>query len=222
MKTYPTIGHWNEGILGAPIFGFDKLDGSNIRAEWSKKRSWYKFGTKRMMIDHTHDQFGEAVTLFMNKYAEDLERKFKDDKDMRKQLRFVVFVEFLGENSFAGFHEDEPHDVVLFDVNQHNKGILEPREFLKKFDDLHIPDLVYQGNYNKEFINAVKHNELEKHLKEGVVVKGSRLTKRKTQELIWMCKVKTHEWVKKVKERIGEQALANEFNGKLNLINDVE
>ena len=55
-----------------------------------------------------------------------------------------------------------------------------------------------------------------------MVVKGSRLTKRKTQELIWMCKVKTHEWVNKVKQRIGEQALANEFNGKLNLINDVE
>ena len=222
MKTYPTIGHWNEGILGEPIFGFDKLDGSNIRAEWSKKRGWYKFGTKKMIIDHTHPNFGESVILFMNKYAEDLERKFRDDKDMRKQLRFVVFMEYLGENSFAGFHEDEEHDVVLFDVNQHNKGILEPKEFLRKFGDLHIPELVYRGNYNKEFINAVKHNELDYHLKEGVVVKGSRLTKRKTQELIWMCKVKTHEWVNKIKQRIGEQALANEFNGKLNLIKDVE
>jgi len=222
MKTYPTIGHWNDGIFGEPIFGFDKLDGSNIRAEWSKKRGWYKFGTKKMIIDQTHDRFGEAVTLFLNKYSEDLERKFKDDKDMRKQLRFVVFMEYFGENSFAGFHEDEEHDVVLFDVNQHNKGILEPKEFLKKFDDLHIPEIVYVGNYNKEFINRVKHNELDFYLKEGVVVKGSRLTKRKTQELIWMCKVKTHEWVNKVRQRIGQQALANEFNGKLDLINDVQ
>ena len=222
MKSYPTIRHWNDGILGESIFGFDKLDGSNIRAEWNKKRGWYKFGTKNMIIDRTHDRFGEAVDLFTAKYAEDLERKFKDDKDMRKQIRFVVFMEYLGENSFAGFHEDEPHDVVLFDVNQHNKGILEPREFLKKFGDLHIPEIVYQGNYNKEFINAVKHNELETYLKEGVVVKGSRLTKRKTQELVWMCKVKTHDWVNKVRERIGQQALTLEFNGKLDLINDVE
>ena len=222
MKTYPTIRHWNDGIIGEPIFSFDKLDGSNIRAEWSKKRGWYKYGTKKMMIDHTHESFGEAVTLFINKYAEDLERKFRDDKDMRKQLRFVVFMEYFGENSFAGFHEEEEHDVVLFDVSQHNKGILPPKEFLKKFGDLHIPELVYQGNYNKDFINAVKHNELEYHLKEGVVVKGSRLTKRKNQELIWMCKVKTHEWVNKVRQRIGQQALANEFNGKLELIDDVK
>jgi len=220
MKQYPTIPHWTDGIFGEPIYAFDKLDGSNIRAEWSKKRSWYKFGTKRQMIDESHEQFGEAVKLFMNKYSEDLERKFINDKDMRKQLRFVVFVEFFGENSFAGFHEIEPHDVVLFDVDQHNKGILPPKEFIEKFGDLHIPKVIYIGNYNKEFINKVKHNELPYYLKEGVVVKGSRLTKRKTQDLVWMCKIKTHEWVNKIRQRIGQQALANEFNGKLELIND--
>ena len=223
MKTYPTIPHWHKGIFDEHVYCFDKLDGSNIRAEWNKKRGWYKFGTRNMIINEDHPRFGEAVTLFYDKYAEDLERKFIDDKDMRKQHRFVVFVEYFGENSFAGFHEDEEHDVVLFDVNQHNKGILPPKEFLKKFDDLHIPDLVYVGNYNKELINKVKHNCLEDYdLDEGVVVKGARQTKRKKASLVWMCKIKTHGWINLVREKIGQQALANEFNGKLELINDVE
>jgi len=40
--------------------------------------------------------------------------------------------------------------------------------------------------------------------------------------LVWMCKVKTHDWVNKVRQRIGQQALTNEFNGKLELINDAQ
>ena len=222
MKSYPTIPHWHKGIYGEHVYGFNKLDGSNIRAEWNKKRGWYKFGTRNMIINEQHPHFGESVDLFFDKYAEDLERKFIDDKDMRKQHRFVVFMEYLGENSFAGFHEDEPHDVVLFDVNQHNKGILPPKEFLKKFDGLHIPELVYVGNYNKELINKVKHNMLEDYdLDEGVVIKGARQTKRSKANLVWMCKIKTHDWINKVRERIGQQALMIEFNGKLELTEDV-
>ena len=221
MKSYPTIPHWHKGIFGEHVYAFDKLDGSNIRAEWSKKRGWYKFGTRNMIINEQHPRFGEAVDLFFDKYGEDLERKFFDDKDMRKQHRFVVFMEFLGENSFAGFHEKEPHDVVLFDVNQHNKGILPPKEFLNKFGDLHIPEVVYVGNYNKELINNVKHNMLDYNLKEGVVIKGAKQTKRKKASLVWMCKIKTHEWINKIREKIGQQALVTEFNGKLELIEDV-
>ena len=161
MKSYPTIPHWNKGIWGEQVYTFRKYDGSNIRFEWTKKRGWYKFGTRNVLLDPNSEPFGEAVTLFMNKYAEDLERKFKDDKDMRKQLKFMAFCEFLGENSFAGFHEDEPHDVILFDVNQHNKGILPPKEFLNKFGDLDIAELVHTGNYNKEFVNSIKTNTFE-------------------------------------------------------------
>jgi len=44
MKSYPSIpGKHTNGI---PLTVFDKLDGSNIRAEWSKKRGFYKFGTR--------------------------------------------------------------------------------------------------------------------------------------------------------------------------------
>lgn len=224
MKQYPSIPHWNQGIWGEPVFAFNKYDGSNIRFEWNKKRGWYKFGTRKVLLDPNSRPLGAAVGLFMDKYAEDLERKFTDDKEMRKQQRFLAFCEFIGENSFAGIHNDEDkHDVILFDVNQHNKGLLPPKEFLKKFGDLHIAEVVYNGNYNKEFVNKIKTNTLEGYdLHEGVVCKGSRTTKRKNQELVWMCKVKTNEWIRKVRERLGEQTLLNEFNGKRELFEEKE
>lgn len=45
MKQYPTINYWNKGYFGESCYAFEKLDGSNIRAEWSKKQGWHKFGT---------------------------------------------------------------------------------------------------------------------------------------------------------------------------------
>ena len=223
MKSYPTIPHWNKGIWGEQMFAFRKYDGSNIRFEWTKKRGWYKFGTRNVLLDPESKPLGEAVSLFMNKYADDLERKFRDDKDMRKQLKFMAFCEFLGENSFAGYHENETHDVILFDVNQHNKGILTPKEFLNKFDDLDIAELIHTGTYNKEFVNNIKTNNFEDYdFDEGVVVKGMRTTRRKSNELVWMTKVKTNEWISKVRARLGEQTLMNEFNGQRELFNEKE
>ena len=66
MKSYPTIPHWHKGIYGEHVYGFNKLDGSNIRAEWNKKRGWYKFGTRNMIINEQHPHFGESVDLFFD------------------------------------------------------------------------------------------------------------------------------------------------------------
>lgn len=223
MKSYPSIPHWKEGIWGEKVYAFDKLDGSNIRAEWSKKRGWYKFGSRNVLLTSEQGILNKSIDLFNEKYADALERKFKDDKDLRKSLKFVVFFEFFGEKSFGGHHEeDDNFDVVLFDVNQYQKGLLPPNEFLKKFDDLHVAELVYYGNYNMEFIEQIKNNSFEDYnFKEGVVVKGIRTTKRKNQELIWMSKIKTYEWLNKVKEKLGQKAIEQEFNGDMTLIKEI-
>jgi len=39
VKTYPSI---DAKICDGQYYVFDKLDGSNIRAEWSKKQQLYK------------------------------------------------------------------------------------------------------------------------------------------------------------------------------------
>jgi hypothetical protein len=36
-----------------------------------------------------------------------------------------------------------------------------------------------------------------------------------------MCKIKTHAWINKVRIKFGQQAVLEEFNGKLELTEDV-
>lgn len=54
-------------------------------------------------------------------------------------------------------------------------------------------------------------------LTEGVVVKGSR--KSKGNDIVWMSKIKTLEWLNQIREKLGEKALIEEFNGKIDLLN---
>jgi hypothetical protein len=44
MKEYPSIDR--KPRYGVPVYMFEKIDGSNIRVEWSKKKSFYKYGSR--------------------------------------------------------------------------------------------------------------------------------------------------------------------------------
>lgn len=213
MKTYPKIEYHNKGIFGDTVYAFDKLDGSNIRAEWNRKRGWYKFGTRKQMINENDDNFGDAVPIFLNKYGDDLDKVFR--KTYPNAMSVVVFGEYVGENSFSGQHEDDDvKDVVLFDVNLYKKGFIPPKDFYNNFGHLHIPNLVYKGEYNNDLIKDIQNNIWG--LKEGVICKGTRKTKG--DELVWMTKIKTKEWLDKVKTLYGEKTLLEELNRDTRLL----
>ena len=212
MKQYPRMDYFDKGIHGSYIYAFDKLDGSNIRCEWSRKRGWYKFGTRNVMIDERSEYFGDAVTIFLEKYGEELPKVFK--RHYTNIESFVVFCEYLGENSFAGYHLDEPKDVILFDVNAYKKGFVNPRDFIRYFGHLHIPEIIYQGEYNSQLIADVRNNIWK--LKEGVVCKGTLKTKGSDQ--VWMVKIKSNEWLERVRNKLGEIALLEEVNGNRSLL----
>jgi hypothetical protein len=169
MKQYPTIpGGVHRGV---PVYVFDKLDGSNVRAEWSRKAGWYKFGRRHGLLDDTNPILArEARDLMLNSYSDDLAAIF------RKQRwdRVIAFFEFWGESSFAGNHEEEPHQVTLIDVSVHRKGILEPRTFLKLFDGLSagLPALLHHGNFTADLQGQVEDGTLEGMTYEGIVAKG--------------------------------------------------
>lgn len=215
MKQYPKIEHYNKGPFGQNCYAFYKLDGSNFRAEWSRKRGWYKYGTRNVMIDRNTPLFGESIDIFLNKYGQSLDDIFR--QEYKKVHSFVIFGEFLGPNSFAGKHIDEDKkDIILFDVNQFKRGFLPPKEFIDNFGHLDIPKIVYKGIYDEELVDRVKSNQ--HNLIEGVVCKGVINTKSEGN-IVWMNKIKCNSWIDKVKLIYGEKALLEEFNGDRTLIN---
>lgn len=196
MKEYWSIPHSSK----APreyCYAFYKHDGSNLRFEWNKKRGWNKFGTRRQLFDKSHPVFGSAINTFMEKYSEDVTRILKDT--YRNIESAITYCEFEGPNSFAGQHDsNEIQDLIMFDVNVHKKGIIDPSDFLKLFGNLHIPELVYEGKLNEPFIQAVRSNTLETKLNEGVICKGGSGHK------LWMCKIKTLSYLDSLKKAKGD------------------
>ncbi len=216
MKSYPHLDHCKDKHIGSNIWAFDKKDGSNIRAEWNKKNGWNKFGTRKCIIDENDEDFGSAVDIFMNKYSEDLAKIFFDNKNYRNSRKFTVFMEYFGDNSFAGQHlEDEEKDVLLFDVVQFQKGFITPKQFVNDFEHLGIPEVIYKGELTEEFIRDIRKNIY--NLDEGVMCKGVRKTKGK--DVVWMVKIKTKDWLEKLKKDFGDEALLEDLNNDLNLLN---
>jgi hypothetical protein len=188
MKTYPSVGR---DILNKPIYAFDKLDGSNIRAEWSKKNGFCKFGSRKRLLDESDKLLGEAKNLVLEKYSDDLSKIFRE----QRWQKAVAFFEFHGPSSFAGSHvSEETKTVTLFDVAGDKNGILEPKDFLKRFGHLDIASLLYQGNANSDFVAEVKEGRLEGMTFEGVVCKG----KSKSPGLPLMFKIKNQLWIDKL------------------------
>lgn len=202
MKQYPSINK----SCNAPndiCHIFVKYDGSNIRAEWSKKRGWYKFGTRKRLLDEKDTTFGSAITLFQQKYADDLSKIFKKDKIFRSCDNIIVFYEWYGAKSFSCLQYDyDPKNVVLFDVNPIKKGLLSPKEFLDIFGHLEVAELLDVRKFNNLLIQEVREGILDcrskfliaNQISEGVVCKGGSGHK------LWMAKIKTNEYLNKLKE----------------------
>jgi len=198
MKSYDTIPYYGD-YWDLPIIGFDKLDGSNLRFEWNKKRNFYKFGSRNVMIDESNEQFGFAINLFQEKYSEKLSKLFTS-KDYRNIQSFVCFAELVGKKSSFGQHDfgNDEFDVVLFDVAQYKKGFVPPRQFVRDFQEFGIPRVIYDGNLNMSLVKRVKANEF--NLSEGIICKGETKTKRGVDN-IYVCKIKTDDWFNRLRAK---------------------
>jgi hypothetical protein len=198
MKTYWKISGPNKAPKSY-CTAFYKYDGSNIRIEWSKKKGWHKFGSRNVLIDET-SFLGESISLFQNTYAEDLSKIIKDNKIFRGADSVTAFCEFYGEKSFAGYHEPgDEMKIILFDMNINKKGIMPPRDFIKTFGKLEIPEVIYEGIFGPAFVQDIKDGKYT--VKEGVVAKGVNQNKKKSQHSLWMAKVKTKWWIDELKNK---------------------
>jgi len=211
MKKYVSIPYFDGKILlGEDIIAFDKLDGNNMRFEWSRKKGWYIFGTRNTIITEVHKEFGAAISLFKLKYAKELIYIFKNNPKYNKYKKAIVFCEYVGPRSFAGkHHPDDELDLILFDVNPIGKGIIPPKRFIKDFGHLGIPRVIFEGTLSLKFVNSVKKNKY--NLNEGVVCKT---IKKVDGNRISMTKIKTDEWIEKLRQNFGDQYVKDELAGK--------
>ena len=191
MLEYPSI---NKNIVDVPIYAFDKLDGSNIRVEWSRKNNFTKFGSRKRLLSADENPLGESIHIF----NETLSDRLVEPLRKLRVERATLFMEFSGENSFAGFHEDEKHSLTLFDVSLYKKGFMLPKEFMKTFGDVvPTPDLLYYRKPNSDFIEEVHNGSLDGMTFEGVVCKSQELVRNKQIRF----KVKNDAWLNKLKNK---------------------
>lgn len=215
MKSYWSIPGLKEAPWDEPCIAFYKHDGSNIRVEWSKKTGWCKFGTRRRLLHYTDKDFGGAIELFNNTVAESLAKIITDKY---KVERVTAFFEYLGESSFAGWHDpNEAKKLILIDVEIYKKGFVLPKDFLRDFSSIESAEVVYEGPFSKELVYNVRENKY--NLKEGVVAKGVTPGKKNSlQHGLWMCKVKTQWWFDELRSR----AMINEELQKVLKDNELE
>lgn len=191
MKEYPSIPKDIRNDIS--VYVFDKIDGSNIRAEWNKKKGFYKFGSRHQLLGEDDKVLGKSISLIRNKYEEELSKIFRDDR----LEQTICFFEFYGPNSFAGYHDpNDNHTVTLIDISIYRKGFLNPEDFCDRFGYLDIPKVLHRGKVNRELIECVENGTLEGMSFEGVVCKGKN--DKKTSFPV-MFKIKNKAWLQKLK-----------------------
>lgn len=200
MKEYPPIpqstGAKFREIPGAYIF--DKLDGSSMRSEWSRKNGWYKHGRRSGLLDDSNPDLLEVPSLFDYLLADKL-------NDLAKRMRWqhlVIFHEFWGVKSLGGLHVGgDPKFLTVFDAAVDKKGILGPRAFRETFEGI-VPTPKFLGihNFTRGFVDLVRSDSIPGITFEGVVAK----TGEGHQQV--RAKAKTQKWVDAIRAMHGSKA----------------
>lgn len=187
MKIYPTISR--DVIRGRNVLAFDKIDGSNIRVEYSRKRGFYKFGSRNRLLGTDQPIIYSSMSIFREQWGDRLEEIFRE----RAIHQSVLFFEFHGEHSFAGTHDPlDNHSLYLLDITVNRKGFLKPKEYLKYFGGLQIAPLLFTGPCDFDFIESVKSSTLANMSLEGVVCKSSRGETFKIKSDAWLSKLRNY------------------------------
>lgn len=191
MKQYHSIGR---DITGGQYYAIDKLDGSNMRAEWNHKRGFCKFGSRTELVGPQSNRLGALAIPLMQEQEEVIGAILRAGRVQEA----TCFFEFFGPSSFAGVHKwDEPgFKVVLFDVSIYKHGIMPPKAFYNAFGGkVPVPDILHVGNITDDIIKQVREGTLPRMTYEGVVCKGAPL---KNGYPPHMFKLKSQAWIDRV------------------------
>lgn len=201
ITTYPSIKGPAYAHLGSPCVAFHKYDGSNLRFLWQEAQGWFRFGTRYKWLKEQTPTFGVAKKLFDARIARELVSVLRSHKEYRGIRNLVAFCEFFGPSSFAGMHaEGEAKELRLLDVWVPNVGFVPPKNFAAHFGHLPIAEVVYEGPFDRAFIDGVKAGDYP--VGEGVVAKGTEMRRKKVE--VWSAKVKTQKWLDELSRRAGD------------------
>lgn len=194
MLQYPSILGSSKAPLGKQCIAFYKYDGSNLRWEWSPKRGWNKFGTRRQLFDHSTPLYNQAIPIF-EEFADEI--VYRTKQIVKNPERITAFTEFFGPSSFAGSHDfDEQKELRLFDVFLFKKGFVPPKQFVDVYGSMpQSAEIVYEGTLNRRFVMDVRNGEY--NVTEGVIAKGDAFS----------VKIKTDEYFKRLRDRFDDEWL---------------
>ena len=202
MKEYPSVLGIKQTRMGVECIATDKMDGSQIRVEWTKKTGYSKFGTCRRLLQ-LEEELALAIPVFREMEVE-IEKVRAKHKKIKQERRLTFFFEFYGMSSFAGQHDfTQPMVLSLFDVALDKKGFMTPHNFEVVWGDSYdvlTPSIRYVGKLNKEFVERIRRNTM---LDEGVVAKGLN----RKGNIIWRTKIKTQRWL----DRLKREAATNQM-----------
>jgi hypothetical protein len=190
MKSYPSIPHIIKN--GISIYAFNKIDGSNIRAEWNSSKGFLKFGTRTRLLGEDQGILNKSKDLILETHD-----KISYICKHNRWKDITLFYEFAGKKSSFGIHqEDDVHQVYLIDANPYKAGILNPKEFINCFSDVNIAECLYHGICDSDFVNNVNSGNIKGMSEEGVVCKakgkGNTITMFKIKRQSWYDRLKLH------------------------------
>ena len=198
MKSYPSIS--TKVDFSKPYFVFDKLDGSNIRAEWARARGFYKFGSRTQLLTPEQHALWPSVTRI-----QDMGERLSNILSAQKIDRAVCFFEWHGPNSFAGHHVDPSSEMVLslLDIDIYKRGFMSPSKVLDLASKIsvHTPRLLHEGLVTQELLDRVRAGEFPGVTEEGVVGKTAQ---EKASIPPSMFKHKSQKWYDKLKDMCKE------------------
>lgn len=195
---YPKIPDTFNCLLKQCI-AFEKYDGTNIHWVFTPNYGWTDYGTRRdrfplndngiKYFEQAHPELSGVNKLWDQDNK--LESYLTNTGKYNSAKEIIVFTEYFGLNSFAGFHyPNDKMGLVIFDV-QIDDDIISPKELIEDFKYFNIARVVFQGKYTGQLLIDVRNNKY--NLKEGVVVKGV------VNKKIYMVKIKTEAYMKRLK-----------------------
>ncbi len=198
LYAYPSI---TGQVVGGHMVVTPKYDGSNVRAKWSAKSKGFElFGARKILLDESTDPLlSRSIPLWRERYEELVTWALK----RAGVVRAVVFGEFYGPSSFAGYHDPEDvFEVIMYDLAIDDQ-LVGQREFRRMFKgaEAELAPVLYEGPVGPQIIAQVKAGTFPGQTFEGVVCKGRPSNAQHTPP---MFKVKSDGWIERVKARYGD------------------